>query len=547
MDTINGFHVSQSGQEIEEIATRQQLDRSGTSDDYVSDTPTSSSRFNNKRRKIMGNEALLRYNSYATPSYQHCTDNKQALLLELGNRRLRLEISTNIHMLVQFQNELDRLMSTITGSATGTTTNDTSTRLVQSQEERVVPRRDGQAGQKKEDEEFSSHEEYDSSNLLCRRRGCSREIKSIQRQRHIQTPTNEQEGPTCHLQNNICSKKSTTTLLSRINTDMSIIYSSASRNDITSNHHYDHHQERRVFDQGRSMFSVGADDKSNECNLLEGSAVRERVNLLVTKTQNLLKTIQLDQRSLLSNLLTSSQAHSSHHRDSGGIHNKSYHRFSPRTSSTSSFSWPIDITSLSHYHHRPLNKLVRSTHSNHPTFIGGCAGKTPHYSVLGQQRGALNQHHEYQRTGVSFPLAIKENEAFFSNFMCFVRSQCIEVFEASDMDVQRRRSSRPVKLNQVGIRCRFCSHLKQKKPQSSSFPPSLERLYHGVVMMTCKHFANCSEVPDEIRKKYDCLKKLSKRTDGNKNIQYWVFTAKMKGLVDTPPELELGIRLRNRE
>jgi hypothetical protein len=212
---------------------------------------------------------------------------------------------------------------------------------------------------------------------------------------------------------------------------------------------------------------------------------------------------------------------------------------------------------LSHYH--PLNQVVGSTCTNHPTVIGGgcCVKKTPHNYGVADHRGVLDQHHEcptntteYQRAGVPFPLATKEDEAYFSNFMCFVRAQFIEVFEASEIDVQRRKTSRPVKLNQVGIRCRFCSHLKQKKPhatQYASFPPSLERLYHGVAMMTCKHFTNCSEVPNEIRQKYDYLKKLSKKSGGNKNIQYWVITSKMKGLVDTPPELKLGIRLLHRE
>ena len=360
MDTPNGFHrMSQSGQELlEETAKiRQQLDNKDgtTSHDTVGDTPPSTSR-NNKRRRIIvvENEALVvGHNSYATPvdevgykkggkslasttstyhtycnngptttmhqqqqrlpllvrppSHQHCANNQEELLTEMEKRRLKLKISTNIQMLVQLQDELDRLISTTNTTrdapaAAGSSTASNDTCLVQSQEEPVVPkRRADQAEKKKEDAGLSSHK----------------------------------EGP--RLQTDIGSDKSTTALLSRgeeretmNSSDMSIVYHSASRNDVTSNHHYYHHQ-RRVFDQGKRMFSAGADIRINEINeinsynLLEGSEVRERVNLLVTKTQNLLKTIQLDQRSLLSNLLTSSQAHSSHHRDSGGIHNKSYH------------------------------------------------------------------------------------------------------------------------------------------------------------------------------------------------------------------------------
>merc|ERR1712238_304412 len=61
---------------------------------------------------------------------------------------------------------------------------------------------------------------------------------------------------------------------------------------------------------------------------------------------------------------------------------------------------------------------------------------------------------------------------WLSSFLCFVRSDCVEVFVATNDDIAYRRNSRKIKLGQVGIRCRFCVYLshQQRSGRSCSFP-----------------------------------------------------------------------------
>lgn len=120
-----------------------------------------------------------------------------------------------------------------------------------------------------------------------------------------------------------------------------------------------------------------------------------------------------------------------------------------------------------------------------------------------------------------------------SKFLCFVRLECIEVFTATEEDVHERLSSKRVKINQAGIRCRFCARLRDRKGRSSNFPSSIPKIYQGVSMMIYKHFPVCDQMPTEVRSKYDALKKLTKR--GNTNSQeYWIQSANDIGLIDTP-------------
>ena len=134
-----------------------------------------------------------------------------------------------------------------------------------------------------------------------------------------------------------------------------------------------------------------------------------------------------------------------------------------------------------------------------------------------------------------FPLGIEKQDVGhpLSKFLCFVRLECIEVFTATEEDVNERLSSKRVKINQAGIRCRFCAHLRERKGRSSHFPSSIPRIYQGVSMMIYKHFPICDQMPTHIRSKYNELKKFTKRGDVCSQ-DYWVQSATAIGLIDTP-------------
>jgi len=134
------------------------------------------------------------------------------------------------------------------------------------------------------------------------------------------------------------------------------------------------------------------------------------------------------------------------------------------------------------------------------------------------------------------PLGTAEDEIWLSPFLCFLRSQCIEVFIAKDADVSYRRSAKTkVEINQVGIRCRFCAHkpYQNRGKRSSSFPSSVSRIYQSVTMMIREHFHKCTEFPPEVRKHYLALK--GETTKGElESKRYWAQSATKLGMIDTP-------------
>lgn len=141
------------------------------------------------------------------------------------------------------------------------------------------------------------------------------------------------------------------------------------------------------------------------------------------------------------------------------------------------------------------------------------------------------------------PLGIEQDRSRLSEFLTFLRSECIEVFTATNVNVLERMSSKKVAVHQAGIRCVFCAHLppKRKAGRSSHFPSSIARLYQGVSMMIYKHFSCCIEMPANMRLTFDALRKQTKKGD-SESRSYWIESAKRRGLVDCGKD-KGGIRL----
>ena len=139
-------------------------------------------------------------------------------------------------------------------------------------------------------------------------------------------------------------------------------------------------------------------------------------------------------------------------------------------------------------------------------------------------------------------LGVEEDNSRLSPFLCFVRSECIEVFSATKQDMIERMKSKKVQIGQVGIRCQFCAHLQatDRAGRSSSFPTKLEGIYQCVQMMIYKHFPVCKEIPVETRKKYESLGRWTRKGDGDCR-SYWIDAAKLKGMVNSG---DSGIRMR---
>lgn len=167
----------------------------------------------------------------------------------------------------------------------------------------------------------------------------------------------------------------------------------------------------------------------------------------------------------------------------------------------------------------------------------------PHYS--------LNDPYYHAQAPLSYPyphqtvpdyhqkrllLALPSDRDSLSDRQCFVRSEMVEIFAATQKDVSARHSKGAQKLvlGQVGIRCVHCSHLRprDRAERSVCYPKSICRIYQTVADMQRFHFENCREIPDHVRQLYKKLKTTRPRGVGSPQ-SYWVSSAKSLGLVDT--------------
>lgn len=141
-------------------------------------------------------------------------------------------------------------------------------------------------------------------------------------------------------------------------------------------------------------------------------------------------------------------------------------------------------------------------------------------------------------------LAMPTDADSLSDRQCYVRTEFVEVFEATERDVAARHSKGAQKLvaGQVGIRCIHCRHLrpKDRAERAVCYPSSISRIYQTVADMQRFHFEQCREIPPEIRKIYKSLKTTRPRGVGSPQ-QYWIQSAKLLRLADT----KVGIRFED--
>jgi hypothetical protein len=138
-------------------------------------------------------------------------------------------------------------------------------------------------------------------------------------------------------------------------------------------------------------------------------------------------------------------------------------------------------------------------------------------------------------------LAMTTDTDSLSDRQCYVRSDMVEIFAATDKDVSARHSKGAQKLvmGQVGIRCIHCSHLRprDRAERAVCYPSSVSRIYQTVADMQRFHFEQCREIPEHVRQIYKKLKTTRPRGVGSPQT-YWIQSARSLGLVDT----EDGIR-----
>jgi hypothetical protein len=192
-----------------------------------------------------------------------------------------------------------------------------------------------------------------------------------------------------------------------------------------------------------------------------------------------------------------------------------------------------------HPHHQHQPQHGPHGYQTPPRYHGG-------YRGYDGREGAtqVHQHDPNYKPQKRMLLAMPTDNDSLSDRQCYVRSEMVEIFAATEKDVSARHSKGAQKLavGQVGIRCVHCSHLRprDRAERAVCYPSSISRIYQTVADMQRFHFEQCREIPNETRKIYKSLKTTRPRGVGSPQT-YWVQSANLLDLVDS----EDGIRFAN--
>jgi len=147
-------------------------------------------------------------------------------------------------------------------------------------------------------------------------------------------------------------------------------------------------------------------------------------------------------------------------------------------------------------------------------------------------------------SGRAIDLSGDRDAEMFSEYHCQLRKQ-IEFFQTSQEDMEGTRStcSKPIVLNQVGIRCKHCKTLpvSERGRRAISYPRTIQTIYPMVLTMS-KHFLeNCPKIPPAIRQ---TLEKLAQDNRYKKrgSTMYWSDGIQEIGIQETDNGLTFSDR-----
>lgn len=140
------------------------------------------------------------------------------------------------------------------------------------------------------------------------------------------------------------------------------------------------------------------------------------------------------------------------------------------------------------------------------------------------------------------PLGLgQEDREHLTEYLCFIRNHCIEIFSATDHDFRSDSNARGVVQGQVGMRCRFCAHRSrvERANRSTSYPSSVSRMYQSLTMMLREHFP-CPDMPHHTRSRFHVLKEGNAGFRAKESKGYWIASANKLGLIDTEDGIRMG-------
>ena len=131
-------------------------------------------------------------------------------------------------------------------------------------------------------------------------------------------------------------------------------------------------------------------------------------------------------------------------------------------------------------------------------------------------------------------LSIPSDKGFLDPVHNFIRSECIEVFVATDQ--KTGRGAKAHCFGQVGIRCIHCKHIprKERANQAVSFPSKTINIFESVRNFQRTHFQACEHIPEELRAECRELSLVTHKKVQQKYIRaYYAEAGSEIGLVDT--------------
>lgn len=152
---------------------------------------------------------------------------------------------------------------------------------------------------------------------------------------------------------------------------------------------------------------------------------------------------------------------------------------------------------------------------------------------------------EWFRGSISLANAESDPE-WLSEMNCYIRSNCVEAFSATQDDVARSSKRGRIGLHQVGVRCRFCktSTGDGVAIAAVSFPTSMSGLYESVKRWQRVHLPLCHQISESEKRELTQLSSIDSWTPTTR--QYWADSAKSLGMVDTDDGIRFGTDISGR-
>ena len=208
---------------------------------------------------------------------------------------------------------------------------------------------------------------------------------------------------------------------------------------------------------------------------------------------------------------------------------ESYHNMN----STSAILPEVDrsLPSLSLYQHEWTPQL--HAHAARPEgFIP--TASLPSCHLDSESNCSRRPHRNKNISAKPVSLVMSRDHLYLSPYQIFIRQQ-LELFSSDQRDCLTNQQGRRkrVKLGQVGIRCRHCSHLPlpDRGRGSCYYPQKLLGVYQAAQNIATTHLAeSCPCLPENMRDELTALRHRKDTATGGKN--YWANACLQLGLAD---------------